>query len=342
MPTEIFSALLVGDVHLSDRAPRSRLDNYTETVFEKIQEINDFAQLMGASFIIQCGDFFHIKQPSRVSHKIVARAVSVLKNSPVPWMIVPGNHDLPNGNLEQLPRTPLGVLYASGAALLPIPDVVIYPDPYETDYIQIHGTQFTYSLDKDAEHRQAYYPEQKDYPPIFSLTVSHGTLVHFQGTFFGDYTNPKDLDHDRCADVTFNGHLHFGFDDELIEHKGRSLSFVNPGSVMRGSLDEYNREFRPKVKVLKVFDGGRYVIETYFLQSAKPAEEVLDFSTKQQIAEENQRIAEYVETLSKEVSGHDLVGSFDDLVATVRALDISDRVKHKTIVLLEKAYESTI
>lgn len=351
MSTELFRAVLVGDVHLSDKAPRSRLDDYTETAFEKLLEIQMFAAEKKAHYIIQCGDFFHIKQPSRVSHRLVARATRLLKSSEVPWVIVPGNHDLPNGNLEQLHRTPLGVLYASGAAQIPIPHIDIavaetWGDSRETKWVRIHGAQFTYSMDKDDATREVYYPDTRINPDhgeiFFTLTVSHGTLIHGQGTFYGDYTNPRMLDLDRCANVTFNGHLHFGFDDEIIEHGGRTLTFVNPGSVMRGSLDEYNREFRPKVRLLRVSLDANYSIETYFLRAAKDASEVLDFSSKVLATEDNEKIVKYVETLSEELSTHELVSTYDDLISTVHKLEIADSVKQKTIDLLERAYESTI
>lgn len=305
----------------------------------------------GATAIVQCGDFFHIKQPSRVSHKLVGRATALLKQSKVSWFIVPGNHDLPNGNLEQLARTPLGVLYASEAAQMPIPHIDLpiweeWGDSRGNKLARIHGAQFTYFMDRDDQSREVYYPSQEIQENrgtiVFSMTVSHGTLVHGQGTFFGDYTNPRQLDFDRCADVTFNGHLHFGFDPELIEHDGRRLTFLNPGSVMRGSLDEYNREFRPKIYLVTVDWDGNYKFETYFLKTARPADEVLDFSSKAKDASDSEKVTEYVESLGREIATHELVSSYDDLIAAVNTLQISDSVKHKTISLLEKAYESTI
>lgn len=139
----------------------------------------------------------------------------------------------------------------------------------------------------------------------------------------------------RKSDVG-NRHFSSAGGKENSQRGSMQLLKVTIGQIMIARNNE------PKVKVLKVFVNGEYSIETYFLKSAKPAEEVLDFSSKRLVSEENERISEYVETLSSEMANHDLVGSFDDLIATVRRLDISDRVRHKTIDLLEKAYESTI
>lgn len=349
MDDVVWSAILVADVHVSDKAPRSRLDDYTETVFTKLREINQIAATNRVNAILQCGDFFHVKSPSKVSHALVERSIDVLNSSMIKWYITPGNHDLPHGNLAQLPRTPLGVLFSSRAAKILVPDqyfrVHTDVDGIGVDrFIQVHGAQFTYHMDKDDEKRQVYYPEENDpsLKTLLKITVSHGTLIHGQGSFFGNYTNPRMLDLDRCADVTFNGHLHFGFPNETIEYNGRTLSFVNPGSVMRGSLDEYNRNFVPKVVLLEVNSLGEYSLTDIPLESPRPVDEVLNFSAKDSKQVEDERIAEYVSHLSTEIAEFAGLSGYDELITLLAKMDLSDPVKLKAQELLEVAYESSL
>ena len=62
------------DVHLSDRAPVSRTDDWAETVFGKLDQVRRVAEKVGASAILDGGDFFHIKSPGRNSHALVHRS----------------------------------------------------------------------------------------------------------------------------------------------------------------------------------------------------------------------------------------------------------------------------
>lgn len=340
MPTLEYRAVLVGDVHLSDKAPRSRKDDYTEAIFTKIQEINDIAEKVGADHIIQAGDMFHVKAPSRNSHSLVRRTIQLLKSSKSPWIINPGNHDLPNGRMDQLPRQPLAVLYTSGAAQLPVPGI-IYPSGI--GQVLVHGAPFTYDMDKDDETREVYYPASLDFD--FVITVSHGTVIHGMDSFYVDYTNPRHFDISRCADVMFNGHLHFGFDDETIydSSKKRTVTFVNPGSISRGSLHEYNAaEQRVKVKILKARSRFDYDLQDYYLQTARPPEEVLAFEEKEEQASKDAAIEIYVDSIADMISTMEYISSYQELVDSINSMKIEPEVRKVALELLGQAHEATL
>lgn len=106
--------VLIGDVHLADRPPSSCTDSYLEDLFDLLDQASAVAREIKAQAIVQAGDWFHIKMPSRNSHKLVIRSIEWAASAPCPVYVVPGNHDLSNDRLESLDEgQPLGAVIRS-------------------------------------------------------------------------------------------------------------------------------------------------------------------------------------------------------------------------------------
>src|SRR5579883_1980025 len=105
--------LFVGDVHLADEAPRSRKDDYTSAIFDKLAQIAGIARTYDYTFFL--GDLFHKKRPENNSHSLVGRFMDTLSLFPKhkTYALV-GNHDIRDGNMACLPDQPLGVIFRSG------------------------------------------------------------------------------------------------------------------------------------------------------------------------------------------------------------------------------------
>ena len=85
--------LVIGDVHLADRGPRSRTLNYRSLIEDKLRFCIDLANDEKVDAVLQLGDFFHIKTPNRNSHAMVQEAAKILARASCPVIINPGNHD---------------------------------------------------------------------------------------------------------------------------------------------------------------------------------------------------------------------------------------------------------
>lgn len=103
------------DVHLSDHTPRSRQDDWTEVVLGKLRQVGEIATRVGASAVLDGGDFFDIKSPTRNSHALVRKVLEVHRAYSCPVYANVGNHDCVYGDYSFLPQQPLGVLFESGA-----------------------------------------------------------------------------------------------------------------------------------------------------------------------------------------------------------------------------------
>ena len=120
------------DAHLSDHAPASRKDDWTAAVFEKLEQIRMVAGKLNVAGILDGGDFFHTKSPTRNSHRLVRMVADHHATYPCPVFCTPGNHDSVYGDYSFLDQQPLGVLYSSGVFQRLYDEFEVYFGPADT------------------------------------------------------------------------------------------------------------------------------------------------------------------------------------------------------------------
>jgi DNA repair exonuclease SbcCD nuclease subunit len=95
-------ALFVGDLHLKEKAPASRTDEWLKAMAEKLNFISKISREHNAT-IIQVGDLF---DSAKNSNLFLSYVLTYL-----PYMtVVPGNHDLPGNTMNNFERSPLNIL----------------------------------------------------------------------------------------------------------------------------------------------------------------------------------------------------------------------------------------
>lgn len=177
------------DVHLSDRAPSSRTDDWADTVFDKLGQVRDLAREVKAVAILDGGDFFHIKSPGRNSHALVNRTAEHHSTYPCPVYCTPGNHDCVYGDYSFLPQQPLGVLYSTGVftRLYDEHEAVFTHDGITVRVVGVpyHGTSY------DMERFTRIEKGEED----ILICVAHVLASHKGGTMFEgeDIIKYKDL-----------------------------------------------------------------------------------------------------------------------------------------------------
>jgi DNA repair exonuclease SbcCD nuclease subunit len=298
------------DVHLSDRAPSSRTDDWADAVFDKLGQVRDLAREVNAAAIIDGGDFFHIKSPGRNSHALVHRTADHHSTYPCPVYCTPGNHDAVYGDYSFLPQQPLGVLYSTGVFKR------LY-DEHEAVFrrsggvtvrvvgIPYHGT--TYDMER-------FTRIEKGDEDIL-ICVAHVLASHKGGTMFEgeDIIKYADLV-DTAPDVYLFGHWHKNQGVEEIGGK----QFVNIGSLTRGSLSQDNLDRVPAAAVLRCTEKG-VEVEVVPL-NVRPAEDVFDVEGRERQVKRQVEMDSFVtairdalqpakegETLAEAVTGMDNV-----------------------------------
>jgi len=88
--------------------------DYSAEIFSNLEQIGELAKVHQVNAVLDGGDYFHIKAPTRNPHHLNERSARIHRAYPCPTYCIEGNHDLAYNNLESLSKQPLGVLYASG------------------------------------------------------------------------------------------------------------------------------------------------------------------------------------------------------------------------------------
>lgn len=310
------------DVHLSDQAPSSRTDDWVETVLGKLVKIGKIAEKVGASAVLDGGDFFHVKSPARNSHKLIRRVIETHQSYPCPVFCNIGNHDCVYGDLQYLPQQPLGVLFE---AEIFKPLYNEHEAFFEKDGVSVRVVGIPYHGSEYDLRRLFIRKGEEDY----LVVVAHLYAAPSAGSMYGSetvigYNQLMEAD----ADIFCFGHYHK--DQGIVERGGKS--FVNIGSLTRGSLSEDEIGRNPACAVMS-FVKGQYQIKKIPL-SVKPSGEVFDLAGKIKKEKLSVAMEEFVSSLHRELLSREAV----DIEHQIQALEgLPESVKERAILYLEQA-----
>lgn len=221
--------LYVTDLHLSEHPPPGRSTvPFHDVGIGKLKELLSSRPFDG---VILGGDVFHSARPALSSVLALHRFMNRQKDSmghPLYWIVVPGNHDLPYNTIEHLDDSPLSLLsgynvvVADGHYLSPGWRVLCVPygcpiqwgnsDREEVDIVVLHDG----------------YGDRAD--PLLG--------VKEWGVLRTAYPNAK---------LFLTGHIH----QQVVAHHGHA-SLVNPGPLVRRTVDELKRISRPAGVVIEI------------------------------------------------------------------------------------------
>lgn len=308
-------ALIVGDVHLADKAPSSRTPDYTNQILGKISFAAEEAKRRNCPLVF-AGDVFHIKAASKNSHRLVQAMHSALQG--VRTFIVPGNHDLEGDRLDSLDKQPLGALARMDAVSLLMGKDAELPGIVGIPYL----TQF------DGGDWQAALEEWNYGIDEPELIVTHAPLFP-PGQAPGVYAS---IDPNEWAEffigipATYYGHIH-DYHGVYTDTNGY-MQFCNQGALSRGSLHESSVS---RVPGITFWDGANFErVEVPHL----PAAEVFLFDQAQVKAEQRQSAKAFAEALGATIL---TALTLEEVLATIKESDIDAAVMRQIEECLETA-----
>jgi len=313
------------DVHLADKSPQSRTDDWAETVLDKLRQVGEIAKDVAADAIIDGGDFFHIKTPSRTTHNLIQRVAAVHADYPCPvYGVRNGNHDVKYGDGDYLDEAPLGVLFATGVfRMLNDEGVIIKPraTPMRPWSVRIVGVPY-HGKKYDMNRLTTITKGDEDY----LLVAAHLLASQAGGEMFGSediirYDDILNLD----PDVWCFGHWH---KDQGVYESG-DKRIVNIGSLTRGSLSEDDVKRRPSVAILR-FTAEGFTVEQRFLEVQSVAE-VFDLEGRVRQEARTMTVDGFVDSVKQTLTSQNRKPLMDEM----REMDMLDPVRERALSYLE-------
>ncbi len=238
------------DVHLSDKTPKRRNGNWTLDVLNKLKWVGGLAKEINADGVLDGGDFFDVKSPTKNSHSLVRETCEVHRDYSCPVYSLVGNHDVKYGNISYLNEQPLSVLFSSGVFTQfgDSTEIKIEKDKIKVRVIGIpyHGVEY------DFDRLSAIKKEDEDYLIVACHLLARkgktGTMFEGEDIVGYDFLNTI-----SDVDCWCFGHWH---KDQGITKLKNGAKVVNVGSLTRGSLhlDDFDRE--PCVVEIQISDKG--------------------------------------------------------------------------------------
>lgn len=320
-----FLFITANDIHISDTNPRSRIDNFKDSILDKIKQMRMACNKLGADGAIIAGDLYNVKNPAKNSHQLNQELIREFKQFKCPIYMIEGNHDLTANNIDSLEEQPLGVLFADGT-LVQLREEKIQKDGKTVSLV---GVPYKDNL----EPQDIIIPDKGD--AIAQVLVLHMYASPTPGML------PKEKIHgykdflEMGPDVFIFGHYHL--DQGVVEIENRW--FINIGSLSRGTLREEEIGHQPQIGFIKISVSDEnqvdYNIQTIKLK-IKPASEVFDLEKRQEEKKEAEEIEIFVDKLVTEAISEDIKEdrSIEKIIENINA---AKEVKEKVMYFLEAA-----
>jgi len=319
------------DVHLAVKSPQSRTDDWAETVLGKLRQVGEIAREVGAAAVLDGGDFFHIKTPSRTSHELIQRVAAVHSEYPCPvYAVRNGNHDVKYGDGDYINEAPLGVLFETGVFRLLDEDeghtFEEFEHPDGEPSVRVNSVRVV---------GVPYHGKSYDMNRLTTITkgkerhlvvAAHLLASQAGGEMFGSedivrYADILNLD----PDVWCFGHWH---KNQGVYEKGRK-AIVNIGSLTRGALSQDDVARVPEVAILR-FDKKGFTVERRALD-VQPADEVFDLEGRTRQEAREMTVDAFVESVKATFEQKTRPPLLDE----VRGMDMPEPVRERTLLYLE-------
>jgi DNA repair exonuclease SbcCD nuclease subunit len=320
-----FTFITANDIHISDKPPRSRIDDFRETVLGKIHQAGIACNKLKADAMLLAGDLFNIKDPPKNSHCLNQNLIREFKQFNCPIYSIEGNHDLVANQLDSISEQPLGVLYED-KTLIKLREHTIEKNGYKVSLI---GIPYIDELDLST----VQIPAKGDCTTQICLLHLYAGLKG--GMLYKERLYGYDELEKLSPDIFVIGHYHI--DQGVYEQNGKH--FVNIGSLTRGTLSEEDLAHRPQIGFIRITidDHGNpsYTVKTIALK-IKPAAEVFDLDKKKEEIKEDKEMKDFIDKLSSEVVNNtkDEVKDIDELISK---MDMAKEVKNRVLSLIQKA-----
>ena len=317
--------MFVGDIHLMDKQPKNRLDDYSLAIRTKLIECFEIAEERKLDAVVLLGDLFEVCEVGALLRNQTLNILNGGPNGNKPWSfpiyICVGNHDLDSSsNLE---KTALGTLISAGCLV-------------KTDYSPSLGISFAHyhpSLDRDIKAGLLTTSSA-------IIWVCHASISNKLDRF-GEYTFLfEDTPLHPNTSLVISGHIHH----EMKQTRSDGKRFINPGAISRYSASRDNLEKDIEILILDYTLDGEILDEEYTkLKSAKPASEVFKLEEMKAAKDLKKDTLEFKIKVANMRTHSWQFTTLDDKLAALKVMaeqsDISEEITNIVIDAVRKVNE---
>lgn len=305
------------------------MDNWADTVADKLIQVGDLARAHGCVAVLDGGDFFDDKTPVRTSHRLVSRVARIHATYPCPVWANVGNHDVRLAQMDNLGENPLETLFAAGVfrRLYDEHEVLLEAEGVKVRVVGIpyHGPRY------DLDRFRAIQRGDEDWLVCCAHVLASAT----GGEMFAneDIIKYDDLpDLAPGVDSWFFGHWH---KNQGIQEIRGGKWVVNVGSLTRGALTLDNVEREPGVVIAGFWPRAHGVPPAFdFVKlNVRPASEIFDLDKRVREEARAMTVDAFVASVKQELETKS-DKPFDQIL---EKMDIPVKVKERALQFIENA-----
>ena len=289
------------DLHIRDKKPLKRKDEYLEVQFQKLEELVEAAEEEDAPVII-AGDIFDTHS---ISFKRLVRFTELV--SRVDTYVVFGQHDLPNNSMRFWQENPLGLLIRFGTV------TCLSEEPCKIGGVYFYGCSWGEEIPIPAHETG-------------NVLVIHELIVKDKPLFEGqeDYVKSTHLLEDYPEyDMILAGDNHKGF----IKQKGDQV-LLNTGSMMRNNKDQ--KEHNPHFYRIEL-DNFQFTKHHFTCEPFKDVFNMEKIKDEERQKETQERYADLISKIKNKKHGHDFKKTLDEMSKAAK-LNKTAQTKLKTLL----------
>lgn len=306
----MFRFTYITDIHLRGTTPRSRTDDYTETLFRKLKFVLEYAKKKKSNIILFGGDL--IDTPA-VSDAIINRFLDIIVEYGIPWYAIYGNHDI------KIPKNVSKIGLIEHCELW---------NTLENNFL-VEGENTIIageSYSKEKECLQSYQIGDVfgDCSSALKIAVLHTMVGNETMIIRGvDKIIAKEAFevYPHC-DMVLTGHYHPGYGIYQFDGLAGTTVYVNPGSMMRLSVTDANQTVGPGL-VQGTVKNGSVTLKMVLI----PCEDVFDTANEVKAITDEELKHDFVKVLRE---FRDIVTQKEDLVDKIDVLMENSEMGQKT------------
>ena len=312
---------IVGDIHLTDKQPKNRKDDYVSAQREKFISILEKAAEEDCQAVLSPGDLFdhHIAYD-----KLKAGWISLLRtHKEYPDIIaVPGQHDL-RYHTSPINNTPMGVLEAAGVlTVIKDENPLVYPFKKVSC---IYGAGWNKDIPKIKDEQLS---------GGVNILLTHRKVIKDKELWPGqeEFVRANYLLRSTKFDLIVTGDNHQSF--RYVIGKGKQRRWlINCGSLMRKNIDQNNHK-----PCFWIYDTETKEAVQHLIQVA-PFEKIFDLSTAKEEKEKNEKLEVFIKKLG-ESEGNDKIKGLDFKKNLITKLNKNKKIIHpETRSIIERMME---